>query len=233
MAGNITVKEDINKLLDGDMRENEKELFKLVGHNLYNAMNGMVTNFVKSKTLIEKVEQLETIIKNNDKLMKEQNALIDKLGSSSNSSDNSDSSGSSNVKLNEGDIALILKKILLEDEDLVEFTKKIISNATAYDLDKKNVNNAVDKISSKKKNKKTVPLFFSIIFIISLISVGAYYFFFNAPLTYLLQQNEVFYSNDTNKEFSFPSSYKVTVVNEDLKFKYFIFENNTYKIPKK
>jgi hypothetical protein len=28
MAGNITVKEDINKLLDGDMRENEKESLK-------------------------------------------------------------------------------------------------------------------------------------------------------------------------------------------------------------
>jgi tetrahydromethanopterin S-methyltransferase subunit B len=69
----LTVVDETEKLLDSmeSLSDNKKEMFRFLGKGICDNRTGMIKNYLSVKTLTEKVEQLETIIKNNNKLIKD------------------------------------------------------------------------------------------------------------------------------------------------------------------
>lgn len=142
--------------------------------------------------------------------------------------------GGGGAIVSDADAELIIKKILLNDKELLETFKKIIENAISFNKDKYVIDSFVEKKNSKKKKSK-IPLFSVIIGSIFLL-VGVLYYFLNEKVTsVVLEAGESFYDSKAKDAtpLSLGQRLEVEVTNESEDKYYFKLDKKEYFILKK
>lgn len=140
---------------------------------------------------------------------------------------------SSGGGLSDAQAEIIIKKILLEDKELLETFKKIIENVVTFNHDKDAMNGYVEKKNSKKKKSKVpyISLFLGAVVLI----FGIGFYFLNEKVTSIvLKPGEVFY--DAKEKAQLPlkmdQSVELDVTNESEDKYYFKLNNKEYYVLK-
>lgn len=140
-------------------------------------------------------------------------------------------SGGGGAVVNQEDIELLVKKVLLEDKGLLETFTKILENIATYNHNKDKINDYVDKKNSKKTGKKHP--YFTIFLAIAAFLIGAVYFMFSTSPMIKINAGEIFYEvgKKVEQKINIPAEFEM--YNEDADNYYFKIENKEYYIPKK
>ena len=133
--------------------------------------------------------------------------LVEEGNNFSNTSNASNSQNTS-IELDNEMIALKVKEVILEDQELKETFEKMYRNTIEYLERKENVDQAIDNKIKVKTNKHKIPtkaIFISLITAIVLI-VGTFFYFQKQP-TFLLTHEMTFYSpNNPQDGYTLPKT---------------------------
>lgn len=139
----------------------------------------------------------------------------------------------SGVEINEETLGLHVKKILLDDPDLLETFKKVIENITIYSHNKDKIDGYVEERDSKKSKsflQKNKFSFFVGIF--AIIATGWFWFNFS-PTTIHITPSDLIYTDSNSKGFKIGESFEYKVIKIQDGKTYFSADGKIYYVKKK
>lgn len=137
------------------------------------------------------------------------------------------------VEINEETLALHVKKILLDDADLLETFKKVIENITIYNHNKDKVDGYVEEKNLKKSSSFLHKNKFSFLVLFFVIIATGFFWFNFSPATIQITPSDMIYTDSNSKGFQIAESFEYKIIKIQDGKTYFSADGKIYYVKKK